>query len=380
MKALISIVSLFTILLVSGCLGSGGSSTATPTLAFLYLVGMGDNSIRLLNQKTTGELNPALISAFTTSPRPVSLALHPSKNFIYAANQTANTVSGYSVDHTNGILTPVGSALPPTPVCSSTSVCSNPVSIGINSAGTFLFTLNQGVASTVPASISVFSIDTTRGLLTPVAGSPFPFASLVAPNPQFLTVSPNAGFLYVSNGVSGTISAFSIAASGALSEVAGSPFTAGASMAGLRIDPKGQFLYAADSVNSKIAGFTVAVSGALAPVAGSPFTTDLGPVSLAIDSSSAFLFCANQGGASATVFKITSGALTQVGAPYPLVPSGTPQPSVVIVDPSNTFVYVGNTGSRSITAFSVKSDGTMTQLTNSPFLQSLGPQSIVMTQ
>src|SRR5262249_34449688 len=156
------------------------------------------------------------------------------------------TVSGFSVDHVNGVLTPIGTALPPTPVCASSAVCANPVSLGVNSAGTFLFVLNQGVpppATVVPASISVFSIDTARGLLTPIAGSPFPFASLSTPNPLMLTVSPNANVFYVSNGASGTISAFSFASDGTPSEIAGSPFTAGANMTGITIDPKGQFLF-----------------------------------------------------------------------------------------------------------------------------------------
>jgi 6-phosphogluconolactonase len=380
MKALISSATIFILLLVSGCLGSSKSSNA-PTLAFMYVVGTGDNAIHAINQKSTGALSPAAIPIFDTNPRPVSMVLHPSKNFVYVANQTANTVAGYTVDHASGVLTPVGSALPPTAVCANTSVCSNPVSLGINSTGTFLFVLDQGSASpATPAAISIFSIDTARGLLTPIAGSPFTFASLTAPNPQFLAVSPTAGALYVSNGVSGTISAFSIGSSGALTEIAGSPFTAGANITGLRIDPKGQFLYAADTANNKIAAFSIAASGALAPVAGSPFATDLGPVSLAVDSTGVFLFSANQAGATVSVFKIASGALTPVGTPMSVVSSGTPLPSFVTVDPSNTFLYVANQGTRNISGFTIHPDGTLTPVDSSPFGQGVGPQWILMTQ
>jgi 6-phosphogluconolactonase (cycloisomerase 2 family) len=205
MKALFTITLLFIIVLLSGCLGSSSSSTA-PTLAFVYFVGQGDNSVHALDEKSTGDLQASAISIFPTSPRPVSIALHPSRNFLYVPNLTSNTVSGFSIDHTAGVLTPIGTALPPTPVCASVSVCSNPIVAAVNSGGQFLFVLNQGSASpAVPASISVFSIDQTRGLLTAVAGSPFAFASLVAPNPQFMAVSPTQGFLYVSNGAAGNI-------------------------------------------------------------------------------------------------------------------------------------------------------------------------------
>jgi 6-phosphogluconolactonase (cycloisomerase 2 family) len=377
MKAFISVTTLFITLLFTGCLGSKNSSTA-PTLNFTYIVGTGDNSIHALTQKSTGELLTATLPAFPTNPRPVAMALHPSKNLLYVVNQSGNTVSGFNLDHTTGILTPVGTGIAPTPTCATASC--NPVSVGINSTGSFLFVLNQG-SGTTAASIAVFSIDTARGLLTPIAGSPFSFASLVAPNPQFMAVSPNAGVLYVSNGNAGTISAFSIAGSGVLTEIAGSPFTAGAFMAGLAIDSKGQFLYGADSVNNKIASFSIQGGGALAAVAGSPFATDLGPVALTLDPAGATLFCANRVGATVSSFKTASGVLTQVaGSPYSLVSSGSPQPSFVVVDSTSTFLYVANSGTRNISGFTIHSDGTLTPLPTSPFPQTIGPQWILLTQ
>jgi 6-phosphogluconolactonase len=383
MKALISLASLLMIVLLSGCLGSSKSSIA-PNLAFVYVVGEGSNTIQALAEKSTGELSSLPLPAFGTSPRPVAMALHPSKNFIYVANETSNTVSGFGVDHTTGVLTPIGTALPPTPVCANSSVCSNPVGLGVNSGGQFLFVLNQGAvapATPAPATISVFSIDTARGLLTPIAGSPFPFASLVAPNPQFLVVSPTSGLVYVSNGASGTISGFSIGANGTLTEVAGSPFSVGADITGMTIDSKGLFLYAADQVNNKIASFSIQSGGTLTPVAGSPFATDLGPAAVAVDSTGTILVSANQGGATVSSFKVASGVLTQVaGSPFPVVASGSPLPSFVAVDGTSTFLYVANAGTRNISGFTIKSDGTLTPLANSPFVQTVGPQWILITQ
>jgi 6-phosphogluconolactonase (cycloisomerase 2 family) len=386
MKALFTITLLFIMALFSGCLGSSKSSTA-PNLAFAYMVGQGDNGIHAFAEKTTGDLQGLPVFTFPTTPRPVSIALHPSKNFLYVPNLTSNTVSGFTIDHTAGVLTPIGTALSPTPACVSPAVCSNPIAVGINSGGQFLFLLNQGSASpAVPASISVFSIDPTRGLLTPVSGSPFAFASLVAPNPQFLAISPTAGFLYVSNGSSGTISAFSIASSDALTELAGSPFSlgAGATAAGLAIDPKGQFLYAADSANNKIVSFSIASSGTLSPVS-LPFPAGTTPVTVAVDSTSSFVYSANKGSNDVSAFKAASGALTQLpGSPYAVEPAGsvgTPQPSFLTVDVSNTFLYVANFGSSSVSAFGIKSsDGTLGLITNSPFVQGFAPLWIVTTQ
>ena len=382
MKAMFTVTLLFIAVLLSGCLGSSSSSIA-PTLAFLYVVGQGDNSIHAFDEKSTGDLSGVAVPSFATIPRPVSIALHPSRNFLYVPNQTSNTVSGFTIDHTSGVLTPIGTALAPTPVCNP-GVCSNPIGIAVNSGGQFLFVLNQGSASpAVPASISVFNIDQTRGLLSPIAGSPFAFASLSAPNPQFLAISPTQGFLYVSNGAAGNISAFAIGASGALTEL-GSPVSlgAGAVAAGLAIDPKGQFLYAADSANNKIASFNVA-GGPLAAVGSFPAGTK--PVAVTVDNTSSFVYTANQGSNDVSAFTTASGALTQVaGSPYLVQPTGsvgTPQPIFLTVDVSNTFLYVANFGSSSISAFGIKSsDGTLGLITNSPFFQGIAPLWMVSTK
>ena len=206
----------------------------------------------------------------------------------------------------------------------------------------------------------------------------------MAPNPQFLAISPTQGFLYVSNGTAGNISAFAIGTNGALTELAGSPFSlgAGATAAGLAIDPKGQFLYAADSANNKITSFNVA-GGPLAAVGSFPAGTK--PVAVAVDNTSSFVYSANQGSNDVSAFKSASGALTQVaGSPFLVEPTGsvgTPQPIFLTVDVSNTFLYVANFGSSSISAFGIKSsDGTLGLITNSPFVQAIAPLWIVTTQ
>jgi 6-phosphogluconolactonase (cycloisomerase 2 family) len=377
MKALFAITLLFIAVLLSGCLGSSSSSIA-PTLAFAYIVGQGDNGIHAFSEKSTGELQSLAVSSFQTVPRPVSIALHTSRNFLYVPNETSNSVSGFTIDHVAGVLTPIGTALSPTPVCNP-GVCSNPIGVAVNSGGQFLFVLNQGSSPSISASISVFNIDQTRGLLSPAS-----FTTLAAASPQFLAISPTQGFLYVSNGTAGSISAFAIGTNGTLTELSGSPFSlgAGATAAGLAIDPKGQFLYAADSANNKIASFNVA-GGPLAAVGSVPAGTK--PVAVAVDNTSSFVYSANQGSNDVSAFTSASGALTQVaGSPFLVQPTGSigaPQPIFLTVDVSNTFLYTANVGSSTISAFGIKaSDGTLGLLTNSPFVEGIQPLWIVTTK
>jgi hypothetical protein len=90
----------------------------------------------------------------------------------------------------------------------------------------------------------------------------------------------------VSNQVSNTVTVFSVADSGALTLVPGSPFPAPGSVfpSGMATDQAGTFLYTADG-NNEINGFSIAPSGALTSVPGSPFSTGFplsGLLSLAV--------------------------------------------------------------------------------------------------
>lgn len=376
MKALIRILCCVAVIAVSGC--GGGSSSTKPTnpaanVALLYMVGQGSNSVQAFHIQASGELLPTAVASFSTNPRPVAIALHPSTNFVYVANLTSNTVSGYSVDHTTGFLTPVGEALAPSPTGPS------PIALGADSTGHFLFVLNQG-----DASISIYSIDPVRGILTST-GAAF-HTGLTSP--QSMLVSPTAPFLYVVSAAPGanTISVFSIGSNGSLAAAPGT-FTAGSSstIAGITTDPKGQFMYAADSANNDVISLGIANSGALSPVAGSPFATGTQPVAVAVSGTGGFVYVSNAGSNNVSAFKSTAGVLSEIsGSPFSTQGSGTivsTQPGFLIVDATNTFLYVSNVASRAIAAFGINgADGSLVPVTDSPFGQIVAPSWMVSTK
>ena len=300
------------------------------------------------------------------------MAFTPAKNFLYVANLTSNTVSGYTLNHTTGVLTPVGEALAPSPVGTQ------PISVGVDSTGHFLFVLNQGASS-----VSVFSIDATRGLLTPISGSPF----AVAANPQYMLVSPSSPVVYVVAGSPSTISVFGIATGGNLVESPASAFTgpAGANITGLAIDPKAQFLYATDFGNGNVISLSIAPgSSALTSVAGSPFTAGTGPNAVTVDASGSFVYVSNKGSNDVSAFKSTAGVLAQIsGSPYTTQGTGTvavTAPGFLTVDAGSAFLYVANTASNGIAAFLINADGTLAAVPNSPFAQSISPLWIVTSK
>lgn len=344
------------IIMTAAVAGCGGSSTSTPaTAAFFYAVGPGSNNIFQFQEQLTGQLASLQVFTAATSPRPVAMALHPSRNFLYVANLTSNLVSGYNIDHATGILTPIGNAVPPSPTGLS------PVAVGTNSSGQFLYVLNQG-----DSTISIFTVDAGRGLLTNIGTAPAPA------NPQTMVVSPTAGLLFIASGSPATtITGFSIAANGALTQLP-APFTSGVNVGGMAIEPKGQFLFAADAGNNTVLSFGIASSGALSPVAGSPFATGgTQPVWVAVDAATKFLFTANQGSNDISAFTINAGALTpSPGSPFPSNATATtpPEPSFLVVDVTNQFLYVANKGTGNTSGFNINpSDGSLVPLANSPF-------------
>ncbi|HTC95454.1 MAG TPA: beta-propeller fold lactonase family protein [Terriglobales bacterium] len=175
-------------------------------------------------------------------------------------------------------------------------------------------------------------------------------------------------FAFVSNTGSGTVSAFAMSNSGALSQVSGSPFPSGAGAEFMAFDNLHKFLFVTNQSSNNISAFAVNTSsGMLARVSGSPFATGATPLGVAVDSMGRFLFVANQDSNSVSVFSInsSSGALAQVpGSPF----SGVSNPFGVTVSPNGAFLFVSSANAtvgtgNTISAFAIDSTtGSLTQM------------------
>jgi 6-phosphogluconolactonase (cycloisomerase 2 family) len=98
------------------------------------------------------------------------------------------------------------------------------VAVAVDNTSSFVYSANQG-------SNDVFAFKAASGALTQVAGSPYlvqPTGSIGTPQPIFLTVDVSNTFLYVANFGSSSISAFGIKSSdGTLGLITNSPFIQG---------------------------------------------------------------------------------------------------------------------------------------------------------
>lgn len=196
-----------------------------------------------------------------------------------------------------------------------------------------------------------------------------------------IVANPAATFLYTDDLVNGGIDAFSIGASGALTEVSGSPFAMPSGWSvlfvdNLAIDPAGKFLYAPDSASNVIAGFAInSATGALAPIPGSPFAAGQGPQQVSVHPSGKFLYASNgndpQGSISAFTIDGSTGALTPIsGSPFP-VALGNGSDGLV-ADPSGKFLYATVPYSNCVAAFTIDgTTGALTPVPGSPFTPDL---------
>ena len=114
---------------------------------------------------TTGGLVLGLNSPNQVGTDPRGAAVDATGKYVYVPNTADATISAFVLDSTSGALTPVPGS--PFPSGGNGSI-NGPLGITADTSGHFIFVSNAS------NDISVFSINTATGALTPIAGSPFP--------------------------------------------------------------------------------------------------------------------------------------------------------------------------------------------------------------
>jgi len=296
----------------------------------------------------TGELMKTFGGSFLTGMSPASVAVHPSRRFVYVANSGENTISLYHVDSSSGDLDEV---LPRT----TTSL--NPTNLAVDPSGSFLYVVNRGING-----VSSYAINSSDGTLSAVAGTPV--AAGFAPSD--IAVTPSGKYVYVPNSNSNSVSAYAVI-NGGLQPVAGSPFLIGSGPQAIAIDPAEHFVYITNAAESTFSVLSIdPTTGALTSIVGSPFPVmqinntgaATGPVSISVHPSGSLLYIANQISGNITYYSIASdGTPTEMtSSPYGSG-HGT---SYVVADPGGNFLFVVNQANKTITVYGINSvDGSL---------------------
>jgi 6-phosphogluconolactonase (cycloisomerase 2 family) len=251
-------------------------------------------------------------------------------------------------------------------VCASTAIW---VSCGATS--------NRYLYAAIPGSnqIVIYREDPNSGILTQLAGSPITAGSAV----ESIVIHPSNKFLFTANAGEGDVSLYTIAATGALDEV--TPRTVvGTSPTLLAMDSGGSFLYVGNSGSQNISVFSINASSnppTLTPVLGSPFQIGMSPINMKVSPSGNALYVTGTGSPGfIEVFSLNQGV--------PSVVSGSPfvtgaGPYGLMISSSGGFLYLANKLDNSISEFTVNSDGSLTQFSNSPIgEQYSGPVSLLI--
>ena len=269
---------------------------ATPSGSYLYASSLGgaiygysiasNGSLSLLNNG----------SAVVSQISPVAIKVDPSGSWLIAVDLTPIAYV-FSIDSSTGLLTSEGS-----------------VPLDAGTPNRIVFTPNNSLVyvSLGTGGVDILSFASNTGVLTKTNQILKPKQTLNAD--QGLAVDPGSKYLFVAETGLNGLRVLSIASTGALTELSGSPYTTALGPSGVLVDSTGSYVYVANRTANNISGFLLASTGALTQISGSPFTTGTNPVDLTEDVTNAYIAAVCSGGTpDLQVFKIsttTPGALT----------------------------------------------------------------------
>lgn len=363
---------LFALLLM----GFAGRTSADTKPKFVYVA----NSVTGSNlpgtvsgysvDSTTGALTPVPGSSFAAGVVPLAVAVSPSNKFVYVANSRSNNISAYTVDSATGALTAVAG---------SPFVAGNgPRSVAIDPSGKFAYVACDSSHNNLWA----YAIDATTGALNPAPGSPYD----TAPNPVVpgwnawsVTTDPNGKFLYVSTEEASFLTYKIDSNTGALTVASSSLYGPGPEPSSVAQTPSGKFVY----VTGKHAIYAYTVdraTGALTEVIGSPFESGFSTIlSLAIDPLGKFLYAANAFDNYISAYAVdgTTGTLTAiVGSPF----TSVGDPFSMAIDPAGKFAYVAVVSNTGVAAYTIDgTDGALAPIPGSPSPAEMEPTALAVT-
>jgi 6-phosphogluconolactonase len=219
--------------------GPGPVSVAvTPDTAYLYAANQFSNTVAAFSVDSTGALTPLGIPSYNVGTSPSAVALTPDGNFLYVGNQGSNNISAFAVC-VNASLTCV------TPNGSLTAVPNSPFSAGLGPISIAPAADSQGeyllVADYASNEISQYRVSTGTGVLTALSpatlstgGNPASVAVRTGPG-TVLSDGGTTNYVYVANKGSATISVFSYDTTAGVLSLVGSPVTTAGQPSGIAV-------------------------------------------------------------------------------------------------------------------------------------------------
>ncbi len=242
---------------------------------------------------------------------------------------------------------------------------------GTGSTGNYLYVANSNPNLNTVAGFSLAS-----GALTNTNGSPY--ASPLTPTCMAMT--PSDSFLYVGS-TAGAMYVYSVGSDGALTlGNGGSPVFTGNSPIAMAIDPTGEWMIWVSAFSGEAYVEQInATTGALANVNSAGVgLTSTSASGLAITPNGQYVYVAlGTGGVETLSLNASTGALAAVNTV--LAPKqNLDADREVAVSPNGQYLFVTETGINAVRVFSIGSNGTLSEVSGSPFKTGLGPAAVLV--
>lgn len=291
------------------------STTSEPSSRFLYVLNLNfSNVVAYRINSASGALTrlSSICADGGTTPctrtRPVNISTDPSGRFVYVINQNTNSISTFVINSTSGLLFPVAGS----PVATGRT----PLRMAIDRSGKFAY-----VSNSKDNSISIYTIDSNNGVLSAIG------TSQSGKNPTALAADPAADFLYVVNKDDDSVSTFAIKPQdGTLTNI-GKPICAriqaGTQCAStnpswIAIDHDGKFLYVSNNritaFKGGISTFAIGADGVLQRLPAASFDFASFPTFMSFDPSNRFLYMLGTNTLLPFKFNSANGLLTTLPA------------------------------------------------------------------
>ena len=324
----------------------GGSGSATPTAtstagtgSLAFVTNFNDGMVSSFTRTTTTgvlKLKSQVTAGAKKGPR--GLVASPSNgSFLYVANNADDNIYEFSVNQTNGTLTPLG-----TPSINNGGG-SGPDEIAVNPAGTFLFVtgINDGTVTTYATNSGTGQL--TKKTKVTGLGGPFGIA-----------VNSAGTIVYVAEHTAGLVDSYSVDSNGVLTKTGSvaNLGTPGGSPGFIAIDPAGTFIYVTDLNAGVLSIIQTSPSFAAAPTVPSNTTGNM-PIGIGYSTigTNNFIFTANQGSSSLWSFLTTAPG--NVSQPVEFGNGNLNAPTGLVVDPQNAFLYTTNQNAGTVSQFSL---------------------------
>ena len=288
-------------------LASQGAIQVTSDGRYVIAADAGSNQISVLRIEHDGALKPVshgVVSSGGTTP--VSVAEHDGLVYVANAGAGGSNYTGFTLG-SGGRLRPLAGSTVALPDDAQ------PGDVLFNSTGTNL--IGTRIGSSLIDSFSVGR----DGRLTAAAGSPFaaqgagPFGSEFRPT--------DSSQLFVSNAHAGagngTVSAFSVAADGALSSIGASPFAdLQTAPCWVEITHDGEFLFTVNTGSGTVSRYSIAVDGTLTLLGSTPVSgqSGVGAVDARLSTDGQTLYVDESRVAKVGEFTVNGGQLSELGS------------------------------------------------------------------